>query len=107
MRVRARFAAAKVSTASPIATGMPQAAAISRTSGDCRARPIAAGIASTAPSPSRSATEARWLDALLLLVGSTNGCGWNRAADHAGHGDQGQDVRQGLEQRRRRVRVHG
>src|SRR5256886_10583276 len=38
--------------------------------------------------------------ALLLDVRTANGGGWDRAADHAGDCDQGQDVRERLKQQR-------
>src|ERR1041385_155752 len=41
--------------------------------------------------------------ALLLLIRASNGCGRDRTADHACHGDQREDVRQRLEERRRVV----
>ena len=58
---------------------------------------IAAGTDATATRPERAtASEARWL--LLLTYGLAIGCGRDRAADHAGDGDQRQDVRQRLEE---------
>src|SRR6266571_9094085 len=63
-----------------------------------RATSIAAGIVSTPASPSSNATQAL---RLLLDVGPANGRWWYRPADHAGDGDQGQDIGQRLEQHRR------
>ena len=58
---------------------------------------IAAGTATTEPG---EADDQRRPDArrLLLDVGTASRRGWDRPADHAGDGDQGQDVGQGLEQ---------
>src|SRR5262245_23357599 len=61
------------------------------------------------PSTTASAVrEPLCLVVLLLAIGATNGGGWDRAADHAGDGDQREDVRESLEQRgdRRRVLLH-
>src|SRR4051812_42927718 len=65
---------------------------------------IAAGTASAPTRPRTTASDARWL---LLDVGAANCCGWNRAADHTGDGDQRQDIRKRLEEYRRRVGVRG
>src|SRR5947207_14076835 len=61
---------------------------------------IAAGTAAAASSPTAIAAHARQFGSgLLLEVRATNG-GWrNRAADDPGHGDQGQTIREGLEER--------
>jgi hypothetical protein len=56
-----------------------------------------AGNAAAAARPARSAAQARAF--LLLLVGTANGCGWDRAADYSGDRDEREDVGQGFEQR--------
>src|SRR5438105_4722743 len=90
---RARTSAVIPRTA---ATGIPAAAWRSFTCGETCATATAAGSAATASRPAASAPGAA---GLLLLVGTANGGGRDRAADHAGDGDQRQDVGQGLEER--------
>ena len=68
------------------------------------------GARSTESSPMK--TDARALPGrggppLLLLVGTANRSRWNRAADHSGDRDQGEDVRKRLEEHGRRIGVHG
>src|SRR5260370_8468805 len=58
--------------------------------------------AATAISPSSSASDARWL---LLRVRAANGGRWDRAPDDARDRDQGQDIRERLEQDGGRVGV--
>src|SRR3954447_1889630 len=57
---------------------------------------IAPGSTRTPSSPRKDPTQAA---ALLLLVRTANRCGPDRAADHTGHRDHGQDVRERVEQR--------
>src|SRR5919108_5877456 len=62
----------------------------------------AAGIVATATSPTSADSTALQLVGrswLLLLVWAANGCGRDRPSDHAGDGDERQDIRQGLEER--------
>src|SRR6266581_8294231 len=56
---------------------------------------IAAGSVKSAARPTTSAAQAL---RLLLDVRTASRRGWDRPADHAGDGDQGQDVGQCLEQ---------
>src|SRR5436190_10429201 len=98
---RAKSSAAIPQTA---ATGIAQTASRRRTPVVWRERATAAGTAATPARPSRTASEARWL---LLRIRASDGGGRDRAADHAGDSDQGEHVRQGLEEHRRRVGVLG
>src|SRR4051812_45477038 len=88
----------------PRATGIAQTASRRRTPAVCRETTTATGTAATARRPRRTANEARWL---LLRVRAATGGGRNRAADHTGDRDERQDVRQRLEDYRRRVGVRG
>src|ERR671937_1786979 len=65
---------------------------------DRYATSTAAGIVATPASPTSTATQAR---RLLLRVRATTRCGRNRAADHSGHRDQREDIRDDLEERQR------
>src|SRR5204862_158395 len=98
---RAKSSAAIPQTA---ATGIAQTASRRRTPVVWRERATAAGTAATPARPSRTASEARWL---LLRIRASDGGGRDRAADHAGDSDQGEHVRQGLEEHRRRGAVRG
>src|SRR5207302_2914551 len=95
-RRRARRAKKMADKPRIAATGIPAAACSSFTRAESCANATAAGRAATARSPGASAPGAA---GLLLLVGSANGGGRNRAADDAGNGDERQDVGQGLEER--------
>src|SRR4029453_3513870 len=53
-----------------------------------------------------SANGAAGFPGLLLDVRAANGSGRSGTADHARDGDQGDDVRKRLEERRGRLRVH-
>src|SRR6266516_2297284 len=77
------------------ANGTAYAASSSPIRLDRAATSIAAGSVRSARSPRKSATRAR---ALLLDVGPATRCRRDRPADHAGDGDQGQDVRKCLEE---------
>src|SRR3954453_18468438 len=68
-------------------------------------RAMATGIASTANSPKKTATRAA--PRLLLDIRSAGGGRPDRAPDHAGDGDQRQQVRQCLEERAPLVAVGG
>src|SRR3954471_8435133 len=68
-----------------------------------RVAATAAGSAASESAPSTTAAAAAGFRrgrsaALLLDVRTANGCRGDRAPDHAGHGDQRQHVREGLEQ---------
>src|SRR5438067_4760021 len=84
------------------ATGIAYAASRSETPAVACATATPAGTASAATRPKSAASDARWL---LLRVRAANGGGRHRAADDAGHGDQGEDVRQCLEEHGRGVGV--
>src|SRR4051794_11675623 len=63
-----------------------------------------ATAAGTAATPTAASTTAP--DGLLLLrVRAANSSGWDRTADDAGDGDQGQDVRQRLEEHLGGIRI--
>src|SRR5215210_6262931 len=66
---------------------------------------MAAGTAATARRPSSTAPTARQFRVLLFLVGTSIGGRRDRAADQAGDGDQGDDVRKRRDQVRRDVRL--
>src|SRR6476619_3301149 len=68
---------------------------------------IATGIAATASSPNSSANGAAVFPGLLLDVRAANGSGRSGTADHARDGDQRNDVRKRLEERRGGLRVDG
>src|SRR3954470_12497374 len=104
MRPPAPRAKRSAPTPQAAATGTAQTASSRWTPAVCRDMTIAAGTEIVATSPSRTASDARWL---LLDVGAANGSGRDRAADHAGDGDQRQAVGKRLEEYRRRVRVCG
>src|ERR687887_1065558 len=95
-RRRARRASHRAATPSTAATGIPPAAWRSFTRVETWASATAAGSAATASRPAASAPGAA---GLLLLVGTANGGGRDRAADDAGDGDQRHDVRKGVEER--------
>src|SRR4051794_28209245 len=105
-RIRPPAPRAKSRAAIPhaAATGTAHTASTSRTPAVCRDTTTAAGTTTVATRPRTTASDARWL---LLDVGAANSCRWDRAADHAGDGDQRQDVRKRLEEYRRRVGVRG
>src|SRR5262245_65643616 len=90
------------------ATGTATPAWRSRRSSRCSVTRTATGIAAVASRPQTSdqtAARFRGFVPLLLDVGAANCGGRDRAADHAGHGDQRQEVRQGRDQVRRDVRL--
>src|SRR5919201_915166 len=95
-RRRARRASQSAATPSTAATGIPPAAWRSFTRAETCASATAAGSAATASRPARKAPGAA---GLLLLVGTANGGGRDRAADDAGDGDQREDVRERVEER--------
>src|SRR4051794_29268033 len=69
---------------------------------------IATGPTARASTPTTTEDRANQFErrrALLLSIRATDGCGRDRAADEAGHGDQREDVRKGLEERGRRAGV--
>src|SRR6188472_3398466 len=72
---------------------------------------VTAAAAGIVASPSRASTtdqpaaRFRGRGPLLLDVRATNSRWWDRAADYAGHRDQGQEVRQSRDQVRRDVRL--
>src|SRR5690348_4554507 len=96
-RIRPRAPRTKSSAATPqaAASGIAQAASIRLIPAVWRARRIPPGTASVPTRPSSTAIEARWL---LLRIGTADGGGRNRAADHTGHGDERQGVGQRLEE---------
>src|SRR5436189_2627062 len=106
LRIRPPAPRAKRRAATPqtAATGMAQTASSSRTPTVWRESTTATGTAAAAASPSRSASEARWL---LLRIRPPHRGRRDRAADHAGDGDEREHVRQRLEQHRRGVRIDG
>src|SRR5437588_5054491 len=114
---RARRAITSATTARRNASGIAQPASSKPTRFERRETSIAAGSVSRLATANTNATQARVLLAAfgvvtfqggrspassvlfsLLDVRAASGGGWNRAADHAGHGDQGQDVRERLEE---------
>src|SRR5919204_5426811 len=71
---------------------------------------MAAGTAASDKSANRTANRDLSLRrrlALLLDVWTANGGGWNLAPDDTGDGDQGQDVRERLEENRPRGGLRG
>src|SRR5437588_5014631 len=94
-RRRARRARTSAATPRSAATGAPAAAWTSLTRAESCASATAAGSAATARRPAASAAVAA---GLLLRVGAANSGGRDRAADDARHGDQREDVGQGLEE---------
>src|SRR5262249_26857937 len=110
-RYRARLAAEMPSRASTNADGTATTSAgRTSTEGTKSAAATATGIASTASVPR---TIARMRAGLLLLIRPAVGGGRHRASDDTGDRDEGEDVRERLEQgagaedRRRRVDVGG
>src|SRR5438105_14494556 len=93
----ARLAIPAAITPSANASGTANAVSSNAIRCHARASASAAGIVATPARPRTTATQAR---RLLLCVRATTCCRRNRTADHAGHGDERQDVRQGLEQDR-------
>src|SRR5262245_14276676 len=90
------------------ATGTATPAWSRRRSSPCSVTRIATGIAAVASRPrisDQTAARFRGFVPLLLDVGAANCGGRDRAADHAGHADRRQDVRQGRDQVRRDVRL--
>src|SRR5918911_114687 len=96
LRRRARRARRSATAPRSAATGIAAEAWRSFTRAESWASATPAGSAATASRPAASAQGAA---GLLLLVGTANGGGRDGAADHAGDGDQRQDVGQGLEER--------
>src|SRR4051794_35265592 len=92
----------RAATLASAATGIAQAASSNATWVSYRATATATGIASTATRPNTTARDGR---PLLLCVRAANSCGRDGAADHAGDRDEGQDVRQRLEEHGRGVGV--
>src|SRR5437868_2153122 len=96
-RIRPRAPRAKRSAAIPkrAATGIAQTASSSLTPVVWREMRTATGTAAMARSPESTASDERWL---LLRIRPSCGGGRDRPADHARDRDQGQGVRQRLEQ---------